>query len=122
MRNVVVALVGIGLSFNLFAAEIDLEAVMKEINLHYKKATRAETIEEMQSEVASIEALVAKAKEGEYSPERNTLYQEGFQKLTVAFGEVGQSLASGDLDAAKGQLRDINDLKKEYHKAAKDID
>ena len=122
MRNVVVALVGIGLSFNLFAAEIDLEAVMKEINLHYKKAARAETIEEIQTEVASIEALIAQAKAGEYSPERNTLYQEGFEKLTVAFAEVEQSLASGDLDAAKGQIRDINDLKKHYHKAAKDID
>jgi len=122
MKNVVVALVGVGLSFNLFAAEVDLEAVMKEINMNYKKAARAETIEEVQAAVDTIDTLVAKAQSGDYSPERDTLYQEGFEKLTIAFGEVDESLANGDLETAKAQLKAINDVKKKYHKAAEDIE
>ncbi|MGX9416712.1 cytochrome b562 [Vibrio sp. RC27] len=122
MKKIVLALVGVGLSFNLFAADIDLEAVMKEINLNYKKAARAETVEDMQSRIDNIDVLIEKAKQGDYSPERNELYQEGFEKLTVAFAEIDETLANGDIDAARGQLKEINSLKKEYHRANKQLD
>lgn len=119
MKKALLVLMGLGLSFNLFAAEVDLEAVMKEMKLAYRQASKADTVDEMQKAVDRMGQLVAKAQEGDYSPERDELYQEGYQKLTVSFDKIDSALAQGDLDLAKKELDKVNALKKEYHKKAK---
>jgi soluble cytochrome b562 len=121
MKKSLLVLVGLGLSFNLFAAEFDLEAIMKEMKLAYRQASKADTVEEMQKAVDRLDELVAKAKQGDYSPERDVVYQEGYQKLTVAFAEIDGLLAKGELEQAQDELDNIDALKKEYHKKAKKI-
>lgn len=121
MKKSLFILVGLGLSFNLFAAEFDLEAIMKEMKLAYRQASKADTVEEMQKAVDRLDELVAKAKQGDYSPERDVVYQEGYQKLTVAFAEIDGLLAKGELEQAQDELDNIDALKKEYHKKAKKI-
>ncbi len=121
MKKSLLVLVGLGLSFNLMAAEFDLEAIMKEMKLAYRQASKADTVEEMQKAVDRLDELVAKAKQGDYSPERDVVYQEGYQKLSVAFAEIDGLLAKGELEQAQDELDNIDALKKEYHKKAKKI-
>ncbi len=119
MKKALLMLAGFGMSFNLFAAQVDLEYVMKEMRIAFREAANADTVEEMQLAVNKLDQLVVQAKQGKYSPKRDVVYQEGFDKLRLSFDVIDEALAKGDLVLAKQELKKDNSLKKEYHKKAK---
>jgi len=81
----------------------------------FKQAAQAQTIEEMQTPVQKLSDLVEQAKQGEYAPEKQPIYLEGFNKLTVALDKIDSELEAGELEAAKNSLREIDRLREEYH-------
>lgn len=121
MKKVLLALVSIGLSLQLVAAEFDLEPIMKGLRQAYSQAEKADSVEEMQTAVNRLGELVEQAKQGTYSPERDPVYQEGYNKLTASFASINSALEKGDLALAKQQLEQVDSLKKEYHKKAKEL-
>ncbi|MBD1576135.1 cytochrome b562 family protein [Vibrio sp. S11_S32] len=102
-------------SANVYAAGSDLKATMKEMKFEFKHAAEAQTISEMQVPVTNLTELIDKAKLGAYPPEKQDLYLEGFNKLTVTLENVETSLKAGELDQAKQQLRQVDELRIEYH-------
>lgn len=100
---------------NVYAAGSDLKATMKEMKLEFNHAAEAQSISEMQVPVTNMTNLINKAKLGTYPPEKQDLYLEGFNKLTVALNSVEADLEAGDLAQAQEELRQVDKLRIEYH-------
>ena len=95
---------------------VDMKAVMKEMRLEYKLGERATSIEDMTQVVAKLESLIDQLKQGEYTPEKQAMYQEGFNKLSVSVALVKTELDLGDLENAQAALEQVDELRVEYHK------
>lgn len=110
-----VTLVALVLSTYAFAADVDLKATMKQMKVEFKHAAEAQELGEMQAAVKNLSDLIEQSKRGNYPPEKFDLYLEGFNKLSVAVDSVEAELKSGNLEAAKAELKQIDDLRVEYH-------
>ncbi len=115
MKKIAMLSLGLLLSTQSFAADFDLKAAMKEMKRSFKQAAQAQTIEEMQAPIQQLSDLVEQAKLGDYAPEKQDIYLEGFNKLTVALDKVESELEAGELEAAKSSLREVDSLREEYH-------
>ncbi|MGC9422787.1 cytochrome b562 [Vibrio sp.] len=102
-----------------WAANMDLKPLMQQMKLEFKAAAEAQTVEDMQVPIAQLSVLVTQAKQAQYPPERASIYQEGFNKLTVALDQVTNELSAGEFDAAKRSLKEVDDLRIEYHEKKK---
>lgn len=110
-----IPMIALLLTANVFAAGFDLKATMKEMKVEFKQAAEAQTIDEMKEPVTKLKALVNNAKQGSYPPEKQQVYLEGFNKLTVTLDSVESSLNAGNFDEAKQELRQVDALREEYH-------
>ncbi|WP_456295622.1 cytochrome b562 [Vibrio sp. AK197] len=93
----------------------DLKSLMKQMRLEFKHAASATSVEEMKEPIIELDKLVEQAKRGVYPVEKEAIYMEGFNKLSVAIEEVEQHLEAGDLQQAQQSLRSVDDLREEYH-------
>ena len=98
------------------SAPVDMKAVMKEMRLEYKLGERATSIEDMNQVVTKLESLIDQLKQGEYTPEKQAMYQEGFNKLSASVALVKAELDAGDLEKAQAALEQVDELRVEYHK------
>ncbi|MGY5539433.1 cytochrome b562 [Vibrio brasiliensis] len=103
------------MSAQVFASDFDLKATMKQMKVEFKQAAQAEEISQMKSAVANLSELIEQSKQGEYPPEKTDLYLEGFNKLSVALDSIEAKLEAGNLEAAKAELKRVDDLRVEYH-------
>ncbi|MFV0450456.1 MAG: cytochrome b562 [Vibrio sp.] len=115
MKKLLMFGLGLLLSTQLFAADFDLKATMKQMKQSFKQAAQAQTIEEMQQPIIDLNELVEQAKLGDYPPEKKDIYLEGFNKLTVTLEKIESELQAGQLEAAKASLKQIDSLREEYH-------
>lgn len=72
MKKLLTIGLGLLLSTQLFAADFDLKATMKQMKQTFKQAAQAQTIEEMQQPIIDLNQLVEQAKQGDYPPEKKT--------------------------------------------------
>ncbi|WP_165313726.1 cytochrome b562 [Vibrio ziniensis] len=115
MKKLLTLGLGLLLSTQLFAADFDLKATMKQMKQAFKQAAQAETIEDMQQPIIDLNELVEQAKLGDYPPEKKNIYLEGFNKLTVTLEKIESELQAGKLEEAKASLKNIDSLREEYH-------
>ncbi|KGY11596.1 cytochrome b562 family protein [Vibrio tubiashii] len=105
----------ITLSAQAFASDFDLKATMKQMKVEFKTAAEASEISQMKSAVSNLSELVEQSKRGDYPPEKFDIYFEGFSKLTVTLESIERKLDAGDIDGAKAELKNVDDLRIEYH-------
>jgi soluble cytochrome b562 len=121
MKKLVTVFLGLMLSTHALAEKVDLEAVMKEMKLSYKHADSAQNPTEMKQAIGELSVLVNKAKQGDYPAKRGALYNEGFDKLAVALDKADKQASANDLDGARATLKEVDNLRKEYHKKVKQL-
>ncbi|MBY8067017.1 cytochrome b562 family protein [Vibrio fluvialis] len=115
MKKAIILTAGLLLATQVFAADSDLKQIMKQMKVEFKHAAEAQTTAEMQAQIQELTKLVAQAKLGEYPPEKQDIYLEGFNKLTVALDKIENELEHDEFDAAKSSLQQVDSLRKEYH-------
>ncbi|EKO3385520.1 cytochrome b562 [Vibrio fluvialis] len=115
MKKAIILTAGLLLATQVFAADSDLKQIMKQMKVEFKHAAEAQTTAEMQAPIQELTKLVAQAKQGEYPPEKQDIYLEGFNKLTVALDKIENELEHDEFDAAKSSLQQVDSLRKEYH-------
>ncbi len=115
MKKIMILSVGLLLSTQLFAADVDLKATMKQMKLAFKQAADAQTVQDMQAPITELTQLVDNAKHAELPPEKKDVYLEGFNKLTVTLDKIDSELKAGEFEAAKQSLTEVDNLRKEYH-------
>ncbi|MBD1557195.1 cytochrome b562 family protein [Vibrio sp. S9_S30] len=96
-------------------AKSDLSSNMKQMKLAFNQAAEASSVEEMRTPIEEFEKLVLQSANGSFPPEREALFQSGFSKLTDVVERIESKLDDDDLEGAKTILREIDDLRKEYH-------
>lgn len=108
--------IGLLLSSQVWAADVDLRQVMRQLRAEFSQAASAQTVQEMQVPVTKLTELVNKAQQGQYPPRRHDVYQEGFAKLITVLDQLSDELDSGQLAQAKLTLREVDQLRMEYHR------
>ncbi|CAM4141781.1 cytochrome b562 [Vibrio agarivorans] len=103
------------MSFSLSAGEFDLKANMQEMRLSFKQAAEAASVDEMQAPIAQLSKLIQASKGATYPEEKSQLYMEGFKRLSYSVVEVQQHLTDGNFEQAQQSLRQIDELRIEYH-------
>lgn len=98
------------------SATTDVEATMKAMALHYKKALAATDIPQMENEIKALQHEVARVQQYQFPAEKQQLFQKGLSDVQQQLLLVQQSLFAGDLASAKQQLGMVDKLKKQYHK------
>jgi soluble cytochrome b562 len=94
----------------------DVEATMKAMALHYKKAQAAADIKQMQNEINALQHEVATVQSYKFPPEKQQLFQKGLTEVQQQLLLVQQQLHEGNMAQAKEQLMQVDLLKKQYHK------
>ncbi len=103
------------MSTSVLAADFDMNQTMKKMSFEFKQAAEAQSVEAMKQPVANLAELVEMANQAEHPEERTALYTEGFDKLTVVIEGVEAHLEEGELEAAQQALREVDDLRIEFH-------
>ena len=85
------------------------------MKLAFNQAAEASSVEEMRAPIEEFEKLVLQSANANFPPEREELFQSGFSKLKDAVYRLESKLDNDDLNGAKTILREIDDLRKEYH-------
>lgn len=98
------------------AATKDVEATMKAMALHYKKAQAAADIKQMQNEINALQQEIATVQSYQFPPEKQQLFQKGLTEVQQQLLLVQQQLLAGDMVQAKELLIQVDLLKKQYHK------
>lgn len=99
----------------VLAADYDLKSAMKQMKLDFKQAAEAQSVEEMQIAMESFSKLINQSTQASYPQEKQSLYLEGFNKLSLSIDAINQELQQGDLEGAKQELKIIDGLREEYH-------
>lgn len=115
MKKALILTACVALSANVLAASVDLKQNMKQMKLEFKQAVEATSVEAMKAPVLKLSELVENSKSGSYPPEKEALYLEGFNKLSVVLDQIEADLEQGQLEQAKQTLRTVDELRIEYH-------
>ncbi|MYM58846.1 cytochrome b562 family protein [Vibrio sp. OCN044] len=114
MKKIIFALTLI-FSIHVFASDVDLKATMKQMKLEFKQAAQATSVDGMKVPIDNMLQLVEQAKKGKYPPEKVDTYVEGFSKLSTTLKQIDSQLDAGDLASAQESLRQVDELRVEYH-------
>ena len=110
----------ISLSFAKDMNGIDLKVTMKNMRLEFTKAMETDSSNEFNDHIANIDRLLSKAQAYKFSPEHAKVSQEGLDKVAKIITEMhGNDITSATLPAAKEKLKQVDKLRKQYHKKSK---
>lgn len=97
-------------------ASTDVEATMKEMAFAYKKAMAATDLVEAQRQITALQQLVKSVQMVKFSENKQAKFQQGLTEVQAQLELVQASLTSNNLEQAKQQLKQVDVLKKQYHK------
>ncbi|MGF1719559.1 cytochrome b562 [Vibrio kyushuensis] len=115
MKKILPLALGLAVSFNVAATDFDMTQTMKKMGLEFRQAAKAESIESMQTPITNLSVLIQDLKKAEHPEEKSELYAEGFTKLRIAIENVEEHLDNGELELAQEALREVDDLRVEFH-------
>ncbi|MGL5287056.1 MAG: cytochrome b562 [Aeromonas sp.] len=101
------------------AVAADLEQPMKKMGFNYKQATKADDAAGMTKYIEQMKAEVEKAKKSDMPAAKKEKFLEGLGEVETELDASLTALKAGDEATARAHLDKVNDLKKEYHKYAK---
>jgi soluble cytochrome b562 len=97
-------------------ASTDVEATMKEMAFAYKKAIAATDVPQMQQHITTLKQRVASVQLVQFPPEKHVKFQQGLTEVQSQLDLVQASLDANNPEQAKHQLKQVDVLKKQYHK------
>ncbi len=97
----------------------DLEQPMKKIGFNYKQAVKADDAATMEKHINEMKAQLDVAKQKNMPAAKKEKFLEGMNEVQTELDASLAALKAGDEAKAREHLAKVNDLKKEYHKYAK---
>lgn len=101
------------------AQKLDVEAVMKQMRLVFKRAMTTSDQAEFLEQLTKLQSLTEQVRQGNYPKDKNSQYQQGFDKVLKQISLARTSAEQGDLTLAQSHLAEVDSLRKEYHKLRK---
>ncbi|NUZ12271.1 hypothetical protein HUZ36_15920 [Pseudoalteromonas sp. McH1-7] len=93
----------------------DLNKTMKKMGHIYKLAVQSETKQQMQVHLDEFKLLVRESKAFNFKKTVASESLTGLEQVLETVALVEQRLASGELDAARQKLLEVDKLRKKYH-------
>ena len=97
-------------------ASTDVEATMKEMAFAYKKAMAATDVNEVKQYIQQLQQAVKSVQLVTFSADKHVKFQQGLTEVQLQLELVQTSLAENNIEQAKQQLKQVDVLKKQYHK------
>lgn len=97
-------------------ASTDVEATMKAMAFANKKAMAATDVPQMQQHITELQQLVRSVQLVQFPPEKQAKFQQGLTEVQLQLDLVQASLIANNMEQAKQQLKQVDVLKKQYHK------
>lgn len=97
-------------------ASTDVEATMKAMAFAYKKAMAASDVPQMQQQITELQQLVTSVQRYQFAENKQAKFQQGLTEVQLQLELVQTSLIADNLEQAKQQLKQVDVLKKQYHK------
>ncbi|MDO6564817.1 cytochrome b562 [Amphritea sp. 1_MG-2023] len=95
-----------------------LKPTMKAMRLHYKQAIDTQDPAIFNDKIAQFLSELETARAYNFSPERKALSLEGLNKVKSQLGRLPKA-TSTNLSQLQNQLREVDQLRVEYHKKVK---
>lgn len=91
-----------------------LNTEMKNMGFNFRRATRAESTEELQKYVSQFKTHAENARKAglKNAPED---FQKGINELLAGLAKVQAAIDSGDLEQATKLMKGLNKIKEQYH-------
>ena len=96
----------------------ELKPTMKEMRLHYKQTIEATTPEQFNQKVKLFLTELQKARDFDFSPEWEQVSLEGLDKVHAKVSTLPKA-TEANLAALKEEFKQIDRLRKDYHKKAR---
>jgi soluble cytochrome b562 len=97
-------------------ASTDVEATMKAMSFAYKKAMAATDVPQMQQHITYLQQRVASVQLHQFPEGKQAKFQQGLTEVQLQLDLVQASLVANNHEQAKQQLKQVDVLKKQYHK------
>lgn len=94
----------------------ELHESMEEMGDSFKSMNKADSLEDIQSELEEFSANIAIAKQQQVKPEHQQDFDEGMEQLSTQLTDLETAVQAGDLAGAKSALAVLRDTNKKYHK------
>ncbi|MDX1677441.1 cytochrome b562 [Arsukibacterium sp.] len=99
--------------------KVDLEITMKNMGLALKQARQAESPQAAKPYIAQLITLTAQATTAPFPEDKAPIYLEGLQKVQLTLQKAKLAAAAGDNDKLQQTLKEVEQLRKHYHKQRK---
>jgi soluble cytochrome b562 len=93
----------------------ELHDAMEGMKEPFKAMRETNDIDQVKAELATFIQGLNIAKLQQVKPEHQSTFDEGMKKLVELTGQVEAAVAAGNLDAAQSLLKQMGDVRKEYH-------
>ena len=99
---------------------IDLKVTMKQMRLAYTQAMKTTSVDEFTAHIDEMSKRLAVAQSYNFSPDRADISHQGLEKVESVLNSIQQvDITDANLAVAKNKLKDVDSLRKEYHKKSK---
>ena len=93
-------------------AAVDLEKTMKEMAFEYKQAYDT-------TDGSNLIALTEQAIQGNFAEDKAESFKHGLQQVLTQLQQAKTEAQHNNIEAAKSHLREVDTLRKDYHKQRK---
>lgn len=100
-------------------AAVDLEKTMKDMAFEYKQAYETSISSEMIPHLERLIMLTEQALQGNFAADKAESFTHGLQQVLTQLQLAKAEAAQNNADAAKNHLREVDALRKDYHKQRK---
>ncbi|CAM2901789.1 cytochrome b562 [Moritella viscosa] len=99
---------------------IDLKVTMKQMRLAYTQAMKTTSADEFNTRIDEMSKMLAVAQSYNFSPDRAAMSHQGLDKVELILNSIQKTdITDENLAVAKSKLKDVDSLRKEYHKKSK---
>jgi len=105
-------------AFNV-TASVDLEKTMKEMGLQFKLAVEAQHAEQLIPPLEHLISLTERAQQATFSDDKAQQFQQGLTQVRAQLQSARAAAGRDDVAAAQQHLRQVDALRKQYHKQRK---
>ena len=100
-------------------AAVDLEKTMKEMAFEYKQAYATTDGSNMTPHLERLIALTEQAIQGNFTEDKAESFKHGLQQVLTQLQQAKTEAQHNNIEAAKSHLREVDTLRKDYHKKRK---
>lgn len=114
--SVLVALLSFSVTTAMANQPVNLESTMKTMGFAFKQASDATTPEAALPFLVKLHRLTEQAKSAPFPADKASVFTEGLDKVLAELVLAKQAVASDDMPKLQQHLKQVDALKKQYHK------